>query len=632
MPQFGPIEIPLRRWTRWSATFALICLIVFLCGTPQVESWRFPSLFDDDLTRVGALRRGDFPAALFRPFNEHLAPLFELVSWLAWWAVGQRVDRVATGFLVASYVAWGVTLTALGAVVRLELRSSRAAVFAVTSFALATVSIETLLWYSASSFQWAAATGLVSWFAVVQAARAPSRWHQLVWLTAAALGALASPLFSAIGVLAGPLGSLRGLVREPGSRPRRSWWSGRVAPAAVPWLGTAAYLLVVAAQPAHGLAVAASARSHVHWDAAAWAILRAPGAVLAPMLVGLPSLSGVMPDLGAAILTIALIPGIVVWAVRSPARGLIVTGLGWVVGGYAVAYLARAVPGDRWIFEVGRYHLFPQLGATCLLAALLGPWLDRAEARRPGAGWVIVVLFTGLSCLVQGPKIADASRRSFRFPDQPRAITAAIHLEAACAAEGVPLTQAIRIIEPTRPRWFPRPLPFNPLLYLFDDRESTVRYPDSEARTRVRARLGWDDRAAIWGGMDADRDRASPAGLHPVVTPVSPSRTGEVTTPGEGRLFFEEFAVPPELGINTGLDLDGVAPGTAVEVWWADVDQAWWSGRSIRWTMNASPLPLVLARLPHWQPSGRPGLIRVVRRNRPFAFDDRPILLITTQP
>ena len=617
---------------RWLATIALMALIVLTCVAPQVESWRFPSLFDDDLTRVGGLRRGHFPAALFRPFNEHLAPLFELVSWLAWWGVGERVDRVATGFLIASYVAWGATLAALAAVVRLELRSNRAAAVAVLSFALATTSIETVLWFSASSFQWAAAAGLSSWFAATLAMRASSRRNQFAWLTVAVLGALASPLFSAIGVLAGPLGSLRILVGNSEPGPRWGRWSGRVVLAAVPSLGTAAYLILVAAQPAHGSAVAASARSHAHWDAAAWAILRAPGAVLTPMLVGLPSLAGTMPDLGAAALTVALVAGLLAWAARSSARGLILTGLGWVTGGYALAYLARAVPGDRWIFEVGRYHLFPQLGATCWLAALLGSWLDRVESRRAGAGWGLVLLFASLTWSVQGPKIAEVSRRSYRFPDQPRAIAAALHLEAACDKEGVPLSQAIRIIPPTRPRWFSRPLPFHPLLYLFDDGGMAERYPDAESQVRVLERLGWDDRAAIWGGLDANRYREPARRIQAIVTPITPRRAGETAQASEGRMFFREFAIPPGLGTLTSLDLGGIGTGTVVEVWWTGEEQVWWSGQSIHWTASAAPLPLPLIRLPHWQPTGNPRWIRMVRRNRPFAPDDHPSLLITTTP
>ena len=613
----------------------MVLVILLACIGPHLGSTRSPSLFDDDLIRVGALRRGVFPAALFQPFNEHLAPLFELVSWLGWWAAGRDVERLAASFHVASFAAWGATSLALAAVVRRELRSSRAAAVALIGFGLSPVAIETVLWYSASSFQWAAAAGLVGWYAAASAVGTGTRGRRIGWTVAAALAALASPLFSAIGVLAGPLAAARLLFGGSGigsARARGRWWW---VAAAGPGVGTLAYLLLVAAMPRHGSAVAASVREHIHLIAAASAVFRAPAVVLGPGLLGLPpGLFDRLPDAAAATATIGLAIGIVGWATRSPHRGLILTALGWVAGGYALAYLARAVPGDRWVFAVGRYHLFPLIGAACWLAVALGPALDRVELRRPLAGWGLVALLAVLASFVQGPRVAAASRASFRYPDQPRSITAALRLEAACRLEGVPLAQAIRIVAPARRAWFPRPLPFHPLLYLFDDREVIQHRPDAEARARILGRLSWDDRRAIWGGLEVDPAPAGSVGAasdpRPDVTSLFSAIRGQEAPPGEGLLCFEEFAAPAARRDLDAMEVAGLASGTRFELWWAGSGEPWGPARSVRCLAGASPVRLDLGRWLHWRPAVGPLRIRLVRRNRPFELNARPTLIFTS--
>ena len=625
MPRTGAGE---DRGARTRAAAAVAWAVAGVaCAVPLVLAWPDPSLFDDDLIRVGALRRGHFPALLFRPFNEHLAPLFELASWLAWRAVGGRVESVAAAFQVAAYAAWGATLAALVALIRSELRSGPPALLAVAWLAVAPAGAETVLWYSASSFTWAAALALLAGLAASRATQSGAPARHRAWLAVAASAALASPLCCAMGVLAGPLAALR-LLADAGEG--RRGWRARLASAAAPALGTLAFGLVLAARPAHGPAVAASVRAHLHPAAAVWAALQAPAAVLAPTMLGGPSLVGAIPAGAAVAATVALLAALAAGAgaARGPRRGLLVTGLGWIGGGYLLAYLARAEPGDAWIFAVGRYHLFPEVGLACCLAAAVGPALDRLAGRRPLAAWGLVALLASAGAAVQGPRIVAMARDSFRHPDQPRAIAAAFRLERACAAEGVPLGQAIRIVGPARPPWFPRPLPFNPLLYLFDQRDGAERHPDADARARVLARLDADDRAAICGGLDADRDREPlAAGTTPPGIPLEPARLG-ADPAGPGRLWFAEFAIPPGHAVAT-VDVAGLAPGRAVEVWWAGPGQAWWVGRSVRWT-TGPPAPLRLDRLPHWEVTAGPVAFRVVRRNRPLAPIGRPSLRITT--
>ncbi len=608
------------RSIRTTLTSILVLGFILLCVWPYVGLARSPSLFDDDLTRVGSLRQSTVASSLFRPFNEHLAPLFELVSWFAWWGTGERVETIATGFLVASYTATAFCAFTLAAVIWVESNSMLAALAAVALFFLESVAAETVLWYSASSFAWSAATSLAAWYASVRALRADTSADQRWWLAGSALFALMSPLFSAIGILGGPLASFRLLIE-------RRWSRARLAAALVPLVGTLGFLLLLAANPGLGQAVSVSVRQHADITAASWAALRAPGLVLVPSLIGLPPHPYRLSDLLATLTTITMVVAVIGWASHNRARrGLILVGLGWVIGGYSLAYLNRAQAGDRWIFEIGRYHLFPIIGQICWVAAGLGTLLDRIAARWPLAGWVGLILLAVGELILQGPTLNDLAHRTSRFPDQPESIAAALRLETVCHAEQVPLDQAIRVIDPIEPRWFPRPLPFNPLLYLFGRELIHAHWTDIEARQRLLANLSFADRESIFGGLDAtryevadsDEDRASKQ------TRVAESGRGTMTE--IGNFYFIEFSVPPTIGGFRSLALTGFSPGQRVEIYWTADGDNWSRGRSVRYKTSLGRQPIAVDLLPHWR-TGLARRFRVVRRASPLRITDQPALI-----
>ena len=604
---------PSRPDQRWES-MGLTVLLIAVCSWPYVQRAFDPSLFDDDLIRVGGLRRFGFGESLLRPFNEHLAPLFECVSWLAWWGVGRRVDRIAVGFEVAAYCATIATMLALGAWVRLETRSRFAMMIAVAWFSLTTVAVETVLWYSASSFQWAAAACLTACLAASLARRSESSSGRVGWLALSVLASAAGPLFSAIGILAGPLAGLRLLILDDTRRVRR----GTVL---VPLVGTLVYGVLLLVFRDHGVGVSASVRANFDLLATLGAMIRAPGLVLVPGLLGLESLSGSWADGLAISLTLVLGVGLVIRAGRDRVtRGLIVVGLGFVIGGYGLVYSARAQAGDRWIFAVGRYHLFPELGLIAATVAWLAPWFRTLERTRPRIGPAGLVVVVALALVWQANAI-QAARPRFRFPDQDQVVAAALRLEAACWAEQVPLTQAIRIIDPTQPRWFPRPLPFHPLLYLFGAGPSTVRWPDSEARSRVIARLSPSDREAIFGGLDAARYS------RPVTDGRPAQSLAAQSVGGAGWLFWHEFPVPADSGAIEAVALSGITPGTKVEIWWSGDDGVWTVDRSVRWITPPEVTALAVERLPHWR-ARFARRFRVVRRGRPIAATDHPALFL----
>ena len=51
---------------------------------PLVKRLRHPTILGDDIIRIVDLINLPFVKHLFQPFGDHLAPGFQLVSWLTW--------------------------------------------------------------------------------------------------------------------------------------------------------------------------------------------------------------------------------------------------------------------------------------------------------------------------------------------------------------------------------------------------------------------------------------------------------------------------------------------------------------------------------------------------------------------
>ena len=604
---------------RHALGLALAAGFVVLCGLPYWRWSAHPSLFDDDFLRVGSLRRSTLGEALFRPFNEHMAPLFETVSWLAWRGAGRRVLALPMAFQVASFLAFGVTVGLLWAVIGRELRSRTTSLVAVALFCLSSVSSETVLWYSASSFQWAASATLASWLAASLATASPNDRGRAGWLAASAFGALAAPAFSAIGILAGPLAATRivASVDRPLSRGRR------IGLSILPVLGSVAYLLACD-QFRYRELVSESVGRNFHLGAALWATVRAPTAVLIPSVLGLPDLSARIPGGVLAVATLAGLVGSLAWAIRSRDRPLILGGLAFIAGGYLATYATRARPGDTWIFLIGRYHLFPQIGLIFLIAASASRSLGRFDSR-PIGRLLLACSVAILLSIVQYPRMFEASDRTFRYPDQPRALASALRLEQACDREGITIDQAIRVLDPIRTPWFPRPWPCNPLLNLFGTGPTTAKIPDHLVLPTLIAALSPEDLEAIFGGMEATRYLApsgSPDGPKPAVESrlVESSRIKSVGQGGyriEGPPCHLEYELGPEADDASALSLPGLRVSRPLEIWWTDEGGEWTPYRSVRW--NPGPgtpsegWAVALDHLPHWR-RGKVRRLRVVIR------------------
>jgi hypothetical protein len=110
---------PTARLRRIAVTATTVMLLLTLCFLPWAKHLRREaSLLGDDTQRVEDLQLKPLSALLFRPFNEHLAPVFETVSWIAWQAAGRSVEHAAWTFTVASYLPFLLCVIGIGIVAR----------------------------------------------------------------------------------------------------------------------------------------------------------------------------------------------------------------------------------------------------------------------------------------------------------------------------------------------------------------------------------------------------------------------------------------------------------------------------------------------------------------------------------
>jgi hypothetical protein len=596
-------------------TMGLALVFGVVCAWPYARWFAHPSLFDDDFQRAGSLRRSTLGEALFRPFNEHMAPLFETVSWLAWQASGRDILALPLAFQVSAYLAFALTVALFALVAWRELRSSTATLICVASFTLSAVSAETVLWYSASSFEWSAAAMLGAWLFAILGADSPGPRSRAGWLFASGLASLAAPAFSAIGILAGPLAILRFLatVDRPGTVGKWAGWS------LLPIAGTVSYLLICQ-RFAYGSVLSSSVHQNLDLRAALWATAQAPSAVLVPALLGQNSLIRLVPG---PVLAVASLSGLLVGlvgAIRSRARPLILGGLALIAGGYFATYATRARPGDLAIFEIQRYHLFPQIGISLLIAAMVRPLLSRFD-RSATSSLLAATSLAVLLAIAQFPRMQAASERNFRYADQPRALAATLRLEAICDREGITLIQAMEALDPVQAPWFPKRGPFHPLLYLFANGPRVARLADLQVRSTLVANLSIGDREAFFGGLNATRyrlpdDFREDRGMSVTSRLVGSQRMISIVEnqyQAGGRGSWLDFEVARSAGSARALVLPDLKARNDIEVWWAGEDGVWSFFRSVRWTADfrdpGATSGIALDRLPHW----RPGFVRKVR-------------------
>lgn len=605
------------RLGRGAVAAGLAASFVLICIYPYLGRLQFPSLYSDDVVRVAELQTKPLRELLFRPFNEHMAPLFEAVSWAAWEGAGRRLTDAPRAFTLASYVPFVLSLGVLGLLIRRETGSGTTALVAVAAFSLSWLYVEVVLWYSASSFAWALLWTLVALLgAAAERPRAPAR-------AGMALAAALAPACSAIGLLAGPLAAIRRLAAGPSPDGRRSRL-GAVFPAA----GTAIYLALCSAFRYRDV-LADGVRRNVELQKGLGHALRAPVVVLVPGFFGVSNLEPWLPDaLEIALFIVGLI-GALAWARRSPRRGLILAGLGLIVGGYGLTYAVRSHEATRWVLQVERYHLFPHLGLVLLLAAALRPWLSRFDAR-PLAGWAVATALAALLLAVHLPQVR-ARAKSCRFPEQQRTLAALERLAEICRQQRITRIQALAALDPIRTRWFPHD---SNALKMLPETVEVSGMPDPLVRPTLLTALSAAEREALCGGIDAS-PHLRPASTEAVavgrlvdtyhVRPGgAPDRYVSLGRPAFLEYQFFEASPPPDHAEGQrARALCVPVAGGPLEIWWTGAAGQWSETRSVRWQAAASGLPrdwaVPLDRLPHWNTADVRRVRVFVRMAGPFS-------------
>lgn len=594
---------------------ALVLAFAAACVGPYLARLRYPSLYSDDVVRVAQLQVMPLRAMLFRPFNEHLAPLFEAVSWTTWQLAGQRLVAAPLAFTAASILPFLLIVPLLARVLRRELASTTTALVATACFSISALYVETVLWYSASSFAWALLATLVAFSAAgrtIEGAR--SRDRAFGWI-GSAIATASAPAFSAIGLLAAPLALVRVLAAT--GRPAR--WPVRLIAATAPAAGLAVYLGVVATF-GYREVVAQSMHQNADFRLGLASVARAPIDVLLPGLVGLPNIDARLPrglDLALAAVGLA---GLLAWSIRSRFRPLILGGLVLIVGGYGLTYCVRTVHGPHWILEVQRYHLFPQLGLALVLGPALVPVLRRFDGRPVRALAVATALAVVLGML-HAPEFRTRARY-YRFPEQPRTLAALERLATTCRDAGITREQALAALDPIRTRWFDHD--FNALTMLAPT-VPAPRLPDNRVRSILLGSLSDSEREALCGGMDAS-PHLRPAAELGATTPLTVGRLVQsfrVRSAGPeghyvaaGRPSYLEFEIS-NLKFQTSEPPRAlcVPGGGSLEIWWADESGKWSETRSVRWRTDPARSPedwsIPIDRLPHWGPDRGPRRVRV---------------------
>ncbi|WP_435022647.1 hypothetical protein TA3x_005790 (plasmid) [Tundrisphaera sp. TA3] len=605
-----------ERWRR-PIIGLMVASFATLLAVPHLGRFRTPSLYSDDLLRVADLQAKPLGEVLFRPFNEHMAPWFEAVSWVVWQAAGRDLTRAPAAFTLATYVPFWLALGLMAAWLRRETGSRATALIACTAFALSSTTAECSFWFSSSSFTWALFWTLVALLggAATGGKNAGSRVAGLF------LGGMLAPASSAIGLLAGPIVATRMAVRK-----------GDRLSALIPLAGTAAFL-AVAASFRYDRVLGSGIRNPPDRLGGLFLAMQAPIARLLPGLLAGIDLDRTLPGgillaLSVAVLTLAAFV-----LIRDRRAGPALVALGLIVGGYVLTYPFRNSHGPRWLYAVGRFHLFPQLGLILLFALLSRRWLGRLDESWPrtlaAMNGVAAVLL-----LLHGGRF-EREFATYHHPEQRETLAAMVRVGEACASQGIDRARCLAALDPVWCYWFQ---PEYNGLWLVPRFGSGMVGSDEDARRLLLGRLSDADRRALWGGMDVSA-RAQPigAGGRPTLT------SGHLAAGDHARPLLPAQALPQYVmtGWPAALEyrMDRYSGAEEprfltfrsgplripIEIDWRGAGEGWSRERSIRFRADPAAgeqeWAIPLDRLPHWS-KGRVEAVRVRFVAPPIAFGE----------
>ncbi len=550
-----------------------------------------------------------------------MQPFFQAITALAWQATGGRAAGLPVTMAVASAVPFAASLALLALLVRLATHSPTAALAAAALFSFGSLSyFETVVWYSASSFQWSLAWALAALIAVDRAgSQSAGGLERRSWWAAAIVASAMAPACCGVGLLAGPAAGLWWLA-DRGVRRTLARWSC----AAIPVVGTAAHLAICFVFRYQDK-LSAQMQENPYRPIGLLNVYRAPIDVLLPAVAGWRNIDGILPDLVVLALFAAGLAAVAWGVARSRDPRPFVVGAFLILANYGLIYGARYLPGDdRWVLGVERYHLFPQLGLTLILAAAMVGWLRPLDggpiARLIAADALALILLA----LHAGPLLTLAA--FYRFPDQPRTLAAIDRLADVCRREGITRIQALAAFDPIRRKWYPADR--HEVIAMMPETARVATMPYDHVRPTILSRLDPRDIEALCGGMDATpylvpADAAKgpqpPSSVAELVASSGMRRLedGTYRSSGEGSYLEYRFAapVPSARALELAIDATKTKLSGPIRVSWAGEEGRWTVMRSVRWR-SAGGQPqrdslLPLDRLPHWDRS-RVTRIRIV--------------------
>ena len=576
----------------------LVAATLALAAAPHAPRFAHPSLFGDDVPRVAALQTQTLWQIASTPFNEHMSPLFDVVTWAGWRLAGRDLSRVGASLTGLAAVPFGLCAGMLWLLLRRDCGASAAAVGALAFASGRAFVVEAAWWYSGSNHMWALLATLVGLWG---AGRGGAAGAGLTFV-----GAMLAPAFSAMGFLAAPAAAAAMLGR------------GRWRSAVAPMLGLAAYLGAVglidrlADRPDDYAAILArSARENTRdWAAGIEAAADAPALVLVPSLVGVGELDRVAPRWVGPLLSAVGLVGLLAWSALDRARRPAIWSGIVLMGAYAIIYPFRGVMGVENLLRVARYHLFPATGMILVGASALGAWprFRRTDARASAVG-----LIAASALLALNGRHLVAQAAFYDFPEQRPTLAALERLAARCRREGIGREQVLRALDPIQPRWDPQEGVDARRLLPETAREPSVA--DAEVRGRLLAGLPIDDREALFGGMDAGPYLVPGYAIEGRPTAAVGRLVGALRVDPTGPGGYEAAGYPSHLEYA----LDGDPAGAAylvveardgaggVEVRWSGVGGDWSASRSIRWRIDprrpGASWAVPLSALPHWDAS-----------------------------
>ena len=510
-------------------------LLVFalVISLPMLERILYPTIFLDDVIRVVRLIERPMPGLLFAPFYEHVAPLFELVTWITWQIIGRKLEFVALGFSVASVLPWALALILLDRWLVRETGSRTASLIVVAAVAMSPLAMQTAWFFSASSFSWALAGILIALIGVCGMSQRPAR--SLVWIM---VGTAMAPAGTSLGLLATPLAILRGFVDRKASRRAKVLMTVAAVVGLCSYAGACRLAQVDLLSPIRGQhgglrdAMTGAQLSNSGKMDILFGLKYAitlPAQLLLPSSLGLPSswCATAQPSgfgWAAGILLLLALTALAIWAGAKWNRNLLIVGAGMIYLGYAMAFIARAgdvknEPTARFVYFIcSRYHVLPLFGlaaVSCALLAALRP-VRRCDIR-PGLSAVLGSLVGLLLLAIHYPELVDNWSFYMDHPDQCRTLSALQRVGSVARDEGLTRAQLVRISAPIARRWCAgilpnRPMGFPLMMLVEAPNETATPRTDEEARGLLRDRLTPPERAALGSAACAPFGPGLPGG------------------------------------------------------------------------------------------------------------------------